>query len=342
MARFIIQMPPHSSRELKEVKAEYALRQMIQSVKMAEERGIYGISLAENPDLREPFLLLAAFALTTSRIKLVTSINSIYTRSPLLMAKTVANLDDLSNGRAMLGLARGTLVYANKEGVNFHRPVIRMKEYVEVLRLALRGEAFAFSGEIFNLKKAELGFTPIRKSIPLYIGASGPKTLQLAGEIADGVYPKAFSDVESFKNAIDNIHSGAKRAGRDPSKIDIVRSLMLSVCKDGDLARRIAKGKLIFHIVNNPQLRLTSEEEETSRVIQAIKSGDLNKACSLVPDSLVETLTISGTPEECEDKLKKYMEVFKGMGVGTFRIQPLGPFPKEAFESAVDILSAQM
>jgi 5,10-methylenetetrahydromethanopterin reductase len=229
-------------------------------------------------------------------------------------------------------------MYEKKEGYVFDRPVKTLKEYVEVLRLALDGHKFSFSGEIFKYTNAELGFNPTTARLPIYIGASGPKTLAVAGAIADGVYPKAFLNTDLFKDAVRSVCLGAKVAGRKPSQIEVVRSFILSICRDSALAKKIAKGKIIFHLLNDPQL--IPETDVHADIKRAIELGNLDEALSLVPDTAVDTLTVSGTPEECKVKLRDYVARFGDLGVETFRVQPLGPTPNEAFMSAVDILSA--
>lgn len=151
------------------------------------------------------------------------------------------------------------------------------------------------------------------------------------------MYPKAFLGTELFADAKRSVFLGAKVASREASQIEVVRSFILSICRDSALAKKIAKGKIIFHLLNDPQL--IPEADVHSDIKRAIESGNLDKALSLVPDTAVEELTVSGTPEECKVKLRDYIARFSDLGVETFRAQPLGPTPNEAFISAVDILS---
>ena len=178
---------------------------------------------------------------------------------------------------------------------------------------------------------------PSRPTIPVYIGASGPKTLRLVGEIADGFYPKAYSDLESFDRVVGTVTLAAEQGGRDSSTLDIVPTLIISVSSDRESAKKLAKGKLVFHIVNDPAFKLS--RELVLQIKNAVAVGDVDRAQNLVPDDVADRLTIWGTAEECTSRLKDRIALFGARDVTTFRVQPIGPSPLEAFDSVVDIAS---
>ncbi len=165
-------------------------RQVIEKVKIADELGFDSVWLGESWGY-ELFTSMADLVRETKRIKIGAGIANIYSRSPALIASTVATLDERSGGRIILGLGpSGANVIEHWHGVPFEKPVKRTREYVEIIRMILRGEKLVYHGEFFNLERGfKLRFTPPRPDVPIYIAAMGPKNVVQSGEIADGVLP---------------------------------------------------------------------------------------------------------------------------------------------------------
>src|SRR5262249_38604424 len=139
---------------------------------------------------RDNVTLLSYVAAHTDRIGVGTSIMNVFSRSPALIAQTAATLDELSGGRASIGLGTsGALVIEQWHGVPYRKPLQRTREYIEIIRLALSGERVNYDGEIFHLQRFRLGFNPPRTNIPIYVAALGPKNVELTGELADGWLP---------------------------------------------------------------------------------------------------------------------------------------------------------
>src|SRR5574340_480507 len=162
--------------------------EVVAKVKIADELGYDSIWLGESWGY-ELFTSMADLARETKRIKIGAGIANIYSRSPAVLASTAATLDERSGGRIVLGLGpSGAQVIEHWHGVPFLKPVQRTREYVEIIRMILRGEKLVYHGEFFNLERGfKLRFTPLRADLPIYIAAMGPKNVLQSGEIADGI-----------------------------------------------------------------------------------------------------------------------------------------------------------
>src|SRR5450755_1182935 len=163
---------------------------VVEKVKLADELGFDSVWLGESWGY-ELFTSMTDLVRATKRIKIGAGIANIYSRTPALLASTVATLDERSVGGILLGLGpSGAQVVEHWHGMPFQKPVQRTREYVEIIRMILRGEKLVYHGEFFNLARGfTLRFKPVRKDIPIYIAAMGPKNVLQAGEISDGVLP---------------------------------------------------------------------------------------------------------------------------------------------------------
>src|SRR6266851_842297 len=191
-------------------------RQVIEKVKIADELGFDSVWLGESWGY-ELFTSMGDLARVTKRIKIGAGIANIYSRTPALIASTVATLDERSGGRIILGLGpSGANVIEHWHGVPYQKPVRRTREYVEIIRMILRGEKLVYHGEIFNLDRGfKLRFTPPRTEIPIYIAAMGPKNVVQSGEISDGVLP-VYWPSNKWGEMREQLDEGARIAGRPP------------------------------------------------------------------------------------------------------------------------------
>lgn len=197
----------------------YSISDMIRYAVRAEKLGFDFISKATGMAMREPFVPYALIAGATKHVRLMTSIIDVYTRSPIVAAKTIGNLDEVSKGRCVLGIGKGALPLSRQEGIPLRRTIQRIREWVMIVKSLFSEEALDFNGEIFKIRRARLGFTPFRRAIPVYLGGTGPKAMRLVGELADGVFLGTASYSEYVKDALKNIKLGAEHAGRDYKQI---------------------------------------------------------------------------------------------------------------------------
>src|SRR3989440_4559527 len=205
--------------------------EVMEKVKLADELGYDSIWLGESWGY-ELFTSMGDLVRITKRIKIGAGIANIYSRTPALIASTVATLDERSGGRIILGLgSSGVNVVEHWHGVPFEKPVKRTREYVEIIRMILRGEKLVYHGEFFNLERGfKLRFTPPRRDLPIYIAALGPKNVVQTGEISDGVLP-VYWPANKWGELRDQLDEGARKAGRPPHSAMIapyITSVILS------------------------------------------------------------------------------------------------------------------
>ena len=223
--------------------------QQIELVKEAESAGFDSVWAAEAYG-SDAATVLAWIAAQTETIKLGSAIFQIPARSPAMTAMTAATLDQLSDGRVIVGLgSSGPQVAEGWHGQRFPKQLQRTREYVEILRKALARERLEYDGEIYTLplpdgpgKALKLTIAPVQERIPIYIAAIGPKNTQLAGEIADGWIPLFFSP-EHVTDAKELLEEGAGRSGRSLDDFQISPSVQVRIDDDIERARDARCGR---------------------------------------------------------------------------------------------------
>src|SRR5437764_11267598 len=228
--------------------------EVVAKVKIADELGYDSIWLGESWGY-ELFTSMADLVRATKRIKIGAGIANVYSRTPAVLASTVATLDERSGGRIILGLGpSGARVIEHWHGIPFQKPVKRTREYVEIIRTILRGEKLLYHGEFFNLERGfKLRFTPLRADLPIYIAAMGPKNLLQSGEIADGVLP-VYWPGNKWGELREQLDEGARKAGRAPHSAMIapyITSIILSEHASEEeitAARFAAASPLVYYI----------------------------------------------------------------------------------------------
>ena len=192
--------------------------QMVELAKLAETRDFSSVWVAETRLTRDGITPCAAIAMATSRIKIATGIINVFTRGAVLIAVSFVSLDEVSQGRILMGLGAGSPLVLQPQGVDFHKPLTRLRETIEVVQPLIRGEEVTFEGETMSLAGAKLEMTAPRQHIPLYLGVTGPKALELCGEKADGAMLNAFLPTTYVERALTRIEAGAKRSRQTVSR----------------------------------------------------------------------------------------------------------------------------
>jgi len=282
---------------------------IVQCVKLADELGYESAWVAEGHG-GDQFAILAAAAAVTRRIKLGTSISSVFVRSATTIGMAAATVDQLSGGRFILGLGSSHRVQVEPEhGVPFVQPTQRLRETVDVVRGLVRDGAVAYSGKVVTIERFELWFTPLRREIPIYISALFPPMLQIGGEIADGVL-LTWPTAESGRRAVDNVAIGARRAGRKPESIDVASLIPCYVARDQREAFDGMRNAVAFYAGFFPRYnRLLAEAgfaEAVASIKEAFDRADRAEAARRVPDALLAAITAAGTPEQCREKVEAY------------------------------------
>jgi len=290
----------------------FPVRDMVNYAIKAEEKGFESVWIPEHYLFRDAFSTLGAIGLATKRIRLATGVVNLYTRHPALIAMSIATVDELSGGRAILGIGTGVSSWIEEQMmIKIHRPVLMMKEAIQIIRKLLKGENVTYNGQVFTVKNMKLGFKVPQAEIPIYIAAVGSKMLQLAGEIADGVILTAGSSLKYVSAAIENIKIGAQRAGKDLSKIDVVAFLICSISEDAEAAKNAVRELVAFLLTRPGRAELMLEKEDIdekalSLMKLELKRGDLKQASTYVTEDMINSITVSGTLKECKQKIQEY------------------------------------
>ena len=273
----------------------------------------------------ENFSMLGLASKENKFSKIGSSIINIYSRSPSLIAMGASTVDTISNGRLILGLGTSSVpIVENFHGNSFESPVQRMKEYVEIIRMALRGEKINYSGEIFSLKDFSLLVKPVRKEIPIYLAAINQKMVQMTWDVANGVIfylrPK-----NEMKETITEMQK--------KKKIDTALQIITCIHEDDEKARNRAKKTLSFYIavgkIYREFLESTGYSEETQSVYDEYRKGGLTGLEKFVPDKMLDDLCIAGTPDVAVKKLSEFRDV--GINLPIIQFNPIGNV-RESFE----------
>ena len=293
---------------------------------------------------------LAYLAAKTEKIKLGTGILQISSRVPSMMAMTAQSLDTVSKGRFILGLGvSGPQVVEGLHGASFAKPLSRLRECVEILRIALAGEKIAYEGDHYLLPrpggegKAIRLSQPPKPDLPIYLATLGPKSLQMTGELANGWLGTCFLP-EHSNVFLDDLITGTKKAGRSIDDIDIQAGGYFEISDDVDVLINKLRPSMAFtlgamgsaktNFYNDAYCR--AGYEDIAKAVQSLwVAGNRDEAIRQVPDSLITMSNFIGTQSMVEERLK----AFKDAGVNTLRISTGGSTWKErtaALEEAMD------
>ena len=283
-----------------------------ESAGLAESLGYSCLSMGESWG-EDAFTSLAQLAAVTSRIRIGTSIVPVFARSPANIAMTALNMDRMSEGRFFLGLGTsGQLVIQDLHGERFAKPLTRMREYIDIVRKALRGESLDHDGEFFHTKRFKLRVPPYRAQLPIYIAALSPASLRLTGELADGWLP-IFLVPSRMTAAVAELEAGAKAAGRSLSDIAIAPQVSIYVTDDPAGARDRERPHIAFYIGGmgvfyHQYMHRVGFGAEADRVRAAFQARERDRAAKLVTDEMVDAMTILGTPRQCRDQLQRFFD----------------------------------
>jgi probable F420-dependent oxidoreductase len=311
--------------------------EIVDLVGLAERLGYESAWIAEGHG-GDQFAILAACAMRTSRIKLGTSISSVFVRSAPTIAMAASSLADLSGGRFMLGLGSSHKVQVEPEhGVVYEKPLTRMRETVAIVRALIReGRVVRFQGETIRIEDFELWYTPRHRDVPVYLAAVFPKGIALAGEVADGVILTR-STLHTASTVRRQIALAATQTGRDPSKIEITTLLPTAVADTSTAALAALRPGVALYAGFFPRYnRLMAEHgfaAEAAAIAAAWARGDREAAEQAVTDAMVEATSIVGTAQECRARV----EAYRRSGVDLPILSPFarGADAKACFEAAI-------
>lgn len=311
----------------------------IQSLgRMAEESGYGEIWMTEGSG-RDSLTQLTAIATATSRIGLAPGILPMFSRTPLITAMSAAGLAAVSDGRFILGLGVGNRPAAEDgHGVAFSQPMDHLSDMVHILSGLFRGEEVSHQGKAITVRRASLGDAAPKSKLPIYIAALGPRMLQLAGAIADGVL-LSWTAASYLEQAIQLVRGGATKAGRDPSEVAISGYLRVAVTDDleagrASLQRQIARYAGGTHYQNF--FRNTGFETEMAGAQAARDHADNPATAAAIGENMQSELGVVGPADVCQARIEQLRE----MGLAKPVIAPLivGDM-KESYERTIKALA---
>lgn len=293
------------------------LRDGLEYAQYAEEKGFEAIWQAESRLVRDAIVPMAAYAAVTEKIIVGSGVINNWTRNIGLLASTFLTLDDLAKDRIICGIGAWWDPLAKNVGINRKKPLTAMKETVLILKRLLAMERVTFHGEFIHVDGIELDVVHGRTSprnVPVYIGATGDKMMELCAEIADGVVLNYCVPPEYNNNAMEMLAKGAAKSGRTIDDIDRPQLIVCSVDNDHDKAIDSTRELLTQYLAQQPHIaKASGVSMEVVEEIQSILGWpatheEILKAKHLVPEELIHRITASGTPNEATVKVKEYTD----------------------------------
>jgi 5,10-methylenetetrahydromethanopterin reductase len=296
----------------------------------AEKLGYESVWFHESLYQRDVVTYLSMILGSTNQLRVGSGVINTFTRHPVVTASTFASLSELSKGRVLLGLGLGSFPTIPKIGqkifpVSETKPLRRVKEYLDVVRLLWSGEKVSFRGDFYTVEDLQLGLKPDGR-IPVYIASLSPKIQKFAGANADGaILSPALTTVETTLQMVSAVKDG-ERLGGEGKAVDKASYMLTSVDEDHDKAVQTMKGFYFFiyqlaEVIRPEVLESYGVKRDAlERVRDAWRRGDLEAARQNVPGGAVDGLTLSGTPDEVKERLSQYLKV----GVDLPILMPIG------------------
>ncbi|HMT63061.1 MAG TPA: LLM class flavin-dependent oxidoreductase [Microthrixaceae bacterium] len=294
----------------------HPIRDGMEFSRYAEEKGFAAVWQAESRLVRESTVPMAAFASVTDRIKVGSGVADIWSRNPARLAATFSTLDDLAPGRVILGLGAWWDPLAAKVGIDRARPLAAMREVVTAVRALLNNETVTMHGDHVHLDGVELDYVYQErraKDVPIYIGATGMKMMELTGEIADGVVLNYLVSPDYNARAMEHLQIGLDRSGRSMDDLDRPQLVVCSVHEDRATALDMARMMVTQYLGQQPHIMKASGVPQS--LLDAVgevltwpaTNEQVAAASKLVPDEIVQMLTASGTPAEARARVADYI-----------------------------------
>jgi len=269
-----------------------------------------------------------AAALGTTRLLLGTGVSGIWSRSPVTMALQAASLNELSDGRLLLGLGVQARNYVSGwHGATYERPIRAMREYVTILRRILAGEPTTFAGDVFSVQDFQLHLPPPERPVRIVMAAIGPQMIRLAGEIAGGGLGYCWTLDYLHDVALPALREGAERAGRLLDEVDVCCGYP-TVASEDDSGLEAAKGQVLMFATATSSSPFYAESfaaagfaDDVLAIQEQVAAGDADGALALITDELVDAVTVSGSP----DNVARRVDALRAAGLDTVAVNPSPP-----------------
>jgi 5,10-methylenetetrahydromethanopterin reductase len=293
------------------------LRDGLEIVKYAEDKGFHSVWQAESRLVRDAIVPMAAYAAVTEKIKVGSAVINNWTRNIGLLASTFLTMDDLAPNRIICGIGAWWDPLAKNVGIDRTKPLKAMEETITILRRLLNMENVTFDGEFVHVNGIELDVVHGRReprNVPIYIGATGGKMIEMTGRIADGIVMNYCVPVEYNDYALEQLDKGLKQSGRKMEDFDRPQLVVCSVDEDHDKAIDTTRELLTQYLAQQPHIAQASGVsmdvvENIQRILGWPATHEqIQAAKHLVPEELIHRITASGTPAEARAKVQEYID----------------------------------
>lgn len=294
----------------------------------------------ETLEVPDSWTLLTAIAIKTEKVKVGNLVTDAIRRHPLELAQSALTLDNLARGRVSIGIGAGEVMNLLPFGFSFDRPVRRLKEAITVMKklfLATPKNPAHFEGDFFKLRGAYLQLKAYSKPHPpIYVGALGQRTREMAGELADGWIPMNAESPGTFKSKLDDVLRGARKAGRTKDELDFVAPGYLAISDDREEAfKALERGVRMALVLERSNLRSLGLEPKIPEdiTIQRVLLEEpnvslLSKAASEIPRRIVEDACFFGSVEDIIGKVENYLQA----GATSVSVAPVGSAIRKVYE----------
>jgi len=274
------------------------------------------------------YVTLTTAAIYTNRITFGPGVTNPYMVNPVFTAQAVATLNEMAPGRVVLGMGAGDKTTLESVGVEMQKPLTAIQEAVDIFRKITSGESVAYKGEVFKTAGAKFLFKP-RGGIPVYVGAQGPKMLELAGKIGDGVLINA-SHPKDVEYAVNSVKEGVRQAVKKLDQVDVAAYTSFSVHEDLTKATKKAVPIVASIAAGSPPVLLERhgiDVKKAEEIRDALKANDWARAFAGVTPEMIGAFCVCGTPDTCIERISELLK----SGITQFVVgSPIGPNVREA------------
>ena len=302
----------------------------------AERRGFDNLWITDHYYNRNVYVTLAAAAIYTKKIVFGPGVTNPYLINPVVTAQSLVSLDELAPGRVVLGIGAGDKTTLAATGIEIEKPLTAVVETIEIFKRMLEGKSVTFEGEVFKAKGTKFNFKP-RGKIPIYVGAQGPKMLETAGKIGDGVLINA-SHPKDIDYAVDCIKKGVSEVGKKLTDVDVTAYTSFSVHENPEKAKEAAVPIVAFIAAGSPDIILERhgiDLKKVDKIRGALKTGDFGQAYGSVSPEMIGAFSLCGNPDTCIEQINRLLKA----GMSQFVVgSPIGPNVRKS----IDLISEKI
>jgi alkanesulfonate monooxygenase SsuD/methylene tetrahydromethanopterin reductase-like flavin-dependent oxidoreductase (luciferase family) len=317
----------------------FPLQRALAGAVQADRLGFDSCWLGEDYFYQGGIATATAVAERTERLTIGLGILTPLTRHPALTVMEVGALDHIAGGRVLLGYGAGVKFWMRQMNLDYSSPLSAMREAVEISRELFAGTSSNYQGRYYQLDNVRLGFEPLRSTMPIYLGAEGPKALQLSGEVCDGTIISVLAGPSYLRFARDNIAIGCERGGRDPNAHKLVVYVIFAMDEDGCKARDAVRMPIAEYLgtAGHPNALSTQAgvPDELMHELGRVYREESRIPTELIDDDTVSRVAVAGTPAECADAIRRLIEA------GADEIA-FFPFPSAQTEATIERIAADL